>query len=106
MIKEISAYLQVFRSQKMAALLFLGFASGLPLFLTSRTLQAWMTTEGVDLKSIGLFSLVTLPYSRSLCSSFSWSSSRLDFNRSSLFNFSDWFYGFSTTKTIFGIIGN
>jgi len=63
MIKEISAYLQVFRSQKMAALLFLGFASGLPLFLTSRTLQAWMTTEGVDLKSIGLFSLVTLPYS-------------------------------------------
>ena len=56
MIKEISAYLQVFRSQKMAALLFLGFASGLPLFLTSRTLQAWMTTEGVDLKSIGLFS--------------------------------------------------
>ena len=63
MIKEISAYLQVFRSQKMAALLFLGFASGLPLLLTSRTLQAWMTTEGVDLKSIGLFSLVALPYS-------------------------------------------
>ncbi len=24
---------------------------------------AWMTTEGVDLKSIGLFSLVALPYS-------------------------------------------
>ena len=47
----------------MAALLFLGFASGLPLFLTSKTLQAWMTVEGVDLKSIGLFSLVGLPYS-------------------------------------------
>lgn len=47
----------------MAALLFLGFASGLPLLLTSRTLQAWMTTEGVDIKSIGLFSLVALPYS-------------------------------------------
>jgi PAT family beta-lactamase induction signal transducer AmpG len=47
----------------MAALLFLGFASGLPLFLTSRTLQAWMTVEGVDLGSIGLFSLVALPYS-------------------------------------------
>ncbi len=47
----------------MAALLLLGFASGLPLFLTSRTLQAWMTVEGVELGAIGLFSLVSLPYS-------------------------------------------
>ncbi|MGV0025007.1 AmpG family muropeptide MFS transporter [Phormidesmis priestleyi] len=47
----------------MAALLLLGFASGLPLFLTSRTLQAWMTVEGVKLSTIGLFSLVGLPYS-------------------------------------------
>lgn len=47
----------------MAALLFLGFASGLPLFLTSRTLQSWMTVEGVDLASIGAFSLVGVPYS-------------------------------------------
>jgi MFS transporter, PAT family, beta-lactamase induction signal transducer AmpG len=57
------ASLQVFQSPKMLALLLLGFASGLPLFLTSRTLQAWMTVEGVDLASIGLFSLVALPYS-------------------------------------------
>lgn len=47
----------------MAALLFLGFSSGLPLFLTSKTLQAWMTVEEVDLTAIGLFSLVGLPYS-------------------------------------------
>lgn len=47
----------------MVALLLLGFASGLPLLLTSRTLQAWMTVEQVDLSSIGLFSLVALPYS-------------------------------------------
>ncbi|HIK18500.1 MAG TPA: AmpG family muropeptide MFS transporter [Leptolyngbyaceae cyanobacterium M33_DOE_097] len=47
----------------MVALLLLGFASGLPLFLTSRTLQAWMTVENVNLGSIGLFSLVALPYS-------------------------------------------
>ena len=46
----------------MLALLFLGFSSGLPLFLTSKTLQAWMTVEGVDLKAIGLISLVSLPY--------------------------------------------
>lgn len=47
----------------MVALLLLGFSSGLPLFLTSKTLQAWMTVEGVKLSAIGLFSLVGLPYS-------------------------------------------
>jgi len=62
-VKATQSVLQVFQSRKMAALLLLGFASGLPLFLTSKTLQAWMTVEGVDLKSIGLFSLVGLPYS-------------------------------------------
>lgn len=45
------------------SLLFLGFASGLPLFLTGSTLKAWMTQEGLNLKTIGAFSLVTLPYS-------------------------------------------
>ncbi|MBD1912239.1 MULTISPECIES: AmpG family muropeptide MFS transporter [unclassified Leptolyngbya] len=62
-MKAIASSLKVFQSPKMLALLSLGFASGLPLFLTSRTLQAWMTVEGVDLASIGLFSLVALPYS-------------------------------------------
>ena len=47
----------------MLVLAVLGFASGLPLYLTSRTIQAWMTVEGVDLTTIGLFSLVALPYS-------------------------------------------
>lgn len=55
--------LEVFKSRKMATLLLLGFSSGLPLYLTSRTLQAWMTVEGVNLTAIGLFSLVGLPYS-------------------------------------------
>ena len=54
---------QVFTQRKMAAILLLGFSSGLPLYLSSRTLQAWMTVEGVDLATIGLFSLVALPYS-------------------------------------------
>lgn len=40
----------------------LGFLSGLPLALTSGTLQAWLTVEGVDLKTIGIFTLVGLPY--------------------------------------------
>ena len=59
----IQSLLQVFRSRKMAALLLIGFSSGLPLLLTSKTLQAWMTLEKVDLSAIGLFSLVGVPYS-------------------------------------------
>lgn len=39
-----------------------GFASGLPLALTGGTLQAWMTVAGVDLRTIGIFALVGLPY--------------------------------------------
>jgi PAT family beta-lactamase induction signal transducer AmpG len=40
----------------------LGFASGLPLALTAGTLQAWLTTSGVDLRTIGVLTLVGLPY--------------------------------------------
>lgn len=40
----------------------LGFSSGLPLALTGSTLQAWMMSEKVDIRLIGLFSLVGLPY--------------------------------------------
>ena len=54
---------KVFQSRTMLALALLGFASGLPLYLTSDTLKAWMTEAGVSLSSIGLFSLVALPYS-------------------------------------------
>jgi PAT family beta-lactamase induction signal transducer AmpG len=46
----------------MAILAALGFASGLPLYLTSLTLTAWLTDEHVDATKIGLFSLVGLPY--------------------------------------------
>jgi MFS transporter, PAT family, beta-lactamase induction signal transducer AmpG len=46
----------------MAAVLVLGFSSGLPLPLTSGTLQAWLTVAGVDLRTIGIFALVGLPY--------------------------------------------
>jgi MFS transporter, PAT family, beta-lactamase induction signal transducer AmpG len=55
--------LRIFGQPKMAVLVLLGFSSGLPFYLTSKTLQAWMTTAKVDLATIGFFSLVTLPYS-------------------------------------------
>jgi len=49
----------------MAALLLLGFASGLPFNLigNGKAFQGWMTASGVDLTKIGLFSMIGLPYS-------------------------------------------
>ena len=40
----------------------LGFASGLPLALTSGTLQAWATVDGVSLQDIGFLTLVGTAY--------------------------------------------
>ena len=54
---------KIFTSYKMLIMLVMGFASGLPLALTSTVLQAWMKTEKIDISTIGLFSLVAVPYS-------------------------------------------
>jgi MFS transporter, PAT family, beta-lactamase induction signal transducer AmpG len=40
----------------------MGFASGLPRALPVVALQAWMAVEGVDLRTIGIFGIVALPY--------------------------------------------
>lgn len=47
---------------RLIGILFLGFASGLPLALTGQAMQAWLTIEGVDIATIGFLSLVGLPY--------------------------------------------
>jgi MFS transporter, PAT family, beta-lactamase induction signal transducer AmpG len=57
-----SPYFKMFTSRRMAVMVLLGFSSGLPLPLTGGTLQAWLTTTGVDIKTIGIFSLVGVPY--------------------------------------------
>jgi PAT family beta-lactamase induction signal transducer AmpG len=51
------------KPRQYTVLLLLGFASGLPLFLTGSTLKAWLVDEQLSLATIGLFSFVTLPYS-------------------------------------------
>lgn len=49
-------------SRQMLICVFTGFASGLPLYLLINLLPAWLRSEGVDLKAIGLFALIQLPY--------------------------------------------
>jgi PAT family beta-lactamase induction signal transducer AmpG len=39
-----------------------GFTAGIPLALTAATLQAWMVDEKISLTTIGLYSMVGLPY--------------------------------------------
>ena len=48
---------------RVAAALTLGFASGLPFNLPQGTLQSWLATTDINLKTIGLFTLVAVPYS-------------------------------------------
>ena len=55
-------YLAVFRDRRIAVILFLGFSSGLPIALSGGTLQAWLADSGVDIKTIGLLTLLGLPY--------------------------------------------
>lgn len=53
---------QLYTRRRVAPLLALGFASGLPLALTGGTLQAWATVEQVSLQEIGFLTLVGTAY--------------------------------------------
>ncbi|HSF65865.1 MAG TPA: MFS transporter [Nitrospiraceae bacterium] len=57
-----ASLIQTLANRRIGVMLPLGFASGLPLALTAGTLQAWLTVVGLDLKTIGIFTLVGLPY--------------------------------------------
>ncbi|OUS09964.1 AmpG family muropeptide MFS transporter [Gammaproteobacteria bacterium 54_18_T64] len=49
-------------NRRMLICVFTGFASGLPLYILISLVPAWLRTEGVGLKEIGLFTLIGLPY--------------------------------------------
>ncbi|MBP6748339.1 MAG: MFS transporter [Xanthomonadaceae bacterium] len=54
--------LRSLRQRKVAAMLMLGFASGLPLYLVGNTMGYWMRDGGSDLSAIGFLSWVGLAY--------------------------------------------
>ena len=53
---------QALMNKRMLICIFTGFSSGLPLYILISLLPAWLRSEGVDLKSIGLFALIGLPF--------------------------------------------
>src|SRR5580700_5469213 len=61
--------LVVYFQPRVLIVLLLGFSAGLPFSLAGQTLQAWMTESGVDIKTIGLFAAIGVPY----LAKFAWS---------------------------------
>ncbi|EJL82153.1 Major Facilitator Superfamily transporter [Herbaspirillum sp. CF444] len=49
-------------NRRMLICVFLGFSSGLPLFILLSLLQAWLAKSGLNVKALGLFALVMFPY--------------------------------------------
>ena len=58
---ELSLRKSIF-TPKMLACIFTGLSSGFPLYVLFQLVPAWLRTEGVTLGTIGLFSLILLPY--------------------------------------------
>lgn len=49
-------------NRRMLICIFLGFSSGLPLFVLIQLIPAWLRTEGVSLAAIGFFALIQFPF--------------------------------------------
>jgi PAT family beta-lactamase induction signal transducer AmpG len=53
---------EILFSRRMLVCIFIGFSSGMPLFVLIQLVPAWLRSHGVDLATIGLFAVVSLPY--------------------------------------------
>ena len=54
---------RVYLDRRVLSMWFLGFSSGLPFGVLAEPLTAWLAESGVSKTEIGLFALVSLPYS-------------------------------------------
>ncbi len=61
-MKNNNYFLQIMLNKRMLICIFTGFSSGLPLYILISLLPAWLKSEGVSLKEIGLFALIGLPF--------------------------------------------
>jgi len=58
----MSPLLQALLSRRMLVCLLTGFSSGLPLYVGRQLMPAWLDVSGVDLSTIGVFGILSLPY--------------------------------------------
>jgi PAT family beta-lactamase induction signal transducer AmpG len=61
-LKQGQGWREALFNRRMLICIFTGFSSGLPLYLLLNLLPAWLRTEGISLKAIGLFALIQFPY--------------------------------------------
>lgn len=59
---NIQSFSQLMMNKNILITLLLGFSSGIPLALSGATLQAWFTTSGLSLKTIGFVTWISFPY--------------------------------------------
>lgn len=59
--KNNSLWQDIF-NRRMLICVFTGFTSGLPLYFLINLIPAWLRSEHIDLKTIGLFSMIGLPF--------------------------------------------
>ncbi|APC96259.1 AmpG family muropeptide MFS transporter [Francisella frigiditurris] len=52
----------IFQQSKMFVMFVLGYSSGLPLMLTASSLFLWYKDNGIEIKDIGLLTLIAVPY--------------------------------------------
>lgn len=57
-----SPLLELFANRRLLLCVLTGFSSGLPLYILINLFSAWFRDAGVDLKTIGLLTLIQLPY--------------------------------------------
>ncbi|MGA0806944.1 MAG: MFS transporter, partial [Pseudohongiellaceae bacterium] len=57
-----SLWKQIFLNPRMLVCIFLGLSSGMPLYVLYQLVPGWLRAEGIDLATIGLFAILTLPY--------------------------------------------
>jgi len=56
------SWTQILFNRKMLTCIFLGFTSGMPLYVLISLVPAWLRSNDVNLATIGLFALIGLPY--------------------------------------------
>jgi len=61
-LKENTNIKQILFNKRMLICILTGFSSGLPLYILISLLPAWLRSDGLDLKAIGLFALIQLPF--------------------------------------------
>jgi PAT family beta-lactamase induction signal transducer AmpG len=59
---ELRPWQDILFNRRMLVCMFIGFTSGMPLYVLIQLVPAWLRSHDVDLATIGLFSLVALPY--------------------------------------------